>query len=117
MNFRKYGLALASLMVMIAWGILVVSFCYKYMSVLETLNDGVKFTMAKYGMLLSLILFHLTWAVATINQSLMAYAMSKDIGDSYVRRLNSDYKYPLMFTVVDVGYIIFFSIKFGEYFV
>jgi len=117
MNFRKYGLAIASLMVMVAWGYSCSSFCYKYMSVLETLNDGVKFTMAKYGMLLSLILFHLTWAVATINQSLMAYAMSKDIGDSYVRRLNSDYKYPLMFTVVDVGYIIFFSIKFGEYFV
>ena len=102
---------------MISWGILVVSFCYKYMSVLEVLDNGIKFTMAKYGMVLSLLLFHLTWAVATINQSLMAYAMSKEIGDSYVRRLNKDYKYPLMFTIVDVGYILFFSIKFGEHFI
>lgn len=117
MNFRKYGLALASLMVMVAWGILVVSFCYKYMSVLETLNEGVKFTMAKYGMLLSLILFHLTWSVATINQSLMAYAISTEVGDSYVKRLNTDYKYPLMFTVVDIVFIIVFSIKFGSHFV
>lgn len=77
----------------------------------------IKFTMAKYGMVLSLLLFHLTWAVATINQSLMAYAISTEVGDSYVNRLNTDYKYPLMITVVDIGFIIFFSIKFGEYFI
>lgn len=117
MNFRKYLLAFSSLFVMLVWGFLIVAFCYKYLTVLDGMTAEIKFTMAKYGMVLSLLLFHLTWAVATINQSLMAYAISTEVGDSYVNRLNTDYKYPLMVTVVDIGFIIFFSIKFGEHFI
>ena len=46
-----------------------------------------------------------------------APAISTEVGDSYVKRLNTDYKYPLMFTVVDIAFIVFFSIKFGSHFV
>lgn len=117
MNIRKYSLAFSSLFVILLWGFIVVAFCYQYLTVLGGMSGEIKFTIAKYGTVLSLLLFHLTWAIATINQCLMAYAISSEVGDSYVNRLNTDYKYPLIFTVVDIVYIIFFSIKFGEYFV
>jgi hypothetical protein len=117
MNFRKHALAFSSFVIMLLWGIIVVLFCHKYLSVIESIDENTKLVMAKYGIVLTFLLFHLTWTVVTIDQSLMAYAISKDIGDSYINRLNSEYKYHIMFAVVDIGYMIFFAFKFGEYFI
>lgn len=114
---RKLILSFSSLFVILLWAVIVLAFCVKYGHTLDALDNPVKNDMARYGIGLGLLLMHLTWTIATTNQIFMAYAMSDEIGSSYVQRLKDDYKYPLLFTVVDIGYILFFAIKFGRYFV
>ena len=112
MSLRKNILGPLSLLPILAWGAFVLLFAVKTGNVQEVLKGDALYSFTKYNIVACVLLFHGTWWVGTTGQIILAFAISDSHGEGYVELLLTKYRIPLAFVLVDIGYSIFFLIKF-----
>jgi hypothetical protein len=109
---RKVFYSLISLISILLWGAIVLTFGIVYGNTLDHLPFPEKINLAKYGMVMCVFMFHFTWAWSTLGQVPLAFAMNDEIGHNYLTMIKQKYRISLLFTFVDLIYFAFFVIKF-----
>lgn len=112
MSLRKKILGPISLLPIVLWGAFVFYFALKTGHTQEVLKGEALRHFTIYNIIGCALLFHGTWFVGTVGQIPLAFAISDEHGEGYVGMLLTKYRIPLAFVLVDIGYSIFFLIKF-----
>lgn len=112
MSLRKKILCPISFLPIALWGAFVLLFAIKTGHTQEVLKGDALRHFTIYNIISCVLLFHGTWFVGTVGQIPLAFAISDEHGEGYVKMLLTKYRIPLAFVFVDIGYAIFFVVKF-----